>query len=139
MYPKLVFHFAFQDCDGDTPLHDAISGQNLAMVELLLSDRADLTITNSLGHNCLHHGALSNVCLIVLAGEKKDYVAKMKLPPFVHFDWNSCGECKKFLSGKALNTASLVSKPINSIWEIGCGWSIEIHNPVSEAGNDFEF
>uniref|UniRef100_A0A0V0J875 MIB/HERC2 domain-containing protein n=1 Tax=Schistocephalus solidus TaxID=70667 RepID=A0A0V0J875_SCHSO len=49
---------SLQDCDGDTPLHDAISGQNLAMVELLLSDRADLTITNSLGHNCLHHGAL---------------------------------------------------------------------------------
>ncbi|BHF68253.1 Contactin-3 [Sparganum proliferum] len=49
---------SLQDCDGDTPLHDAISGQNMAMVELLLSDRADLTITNSLGHNCLHHGAL---------------------------------------------------------------------------------
>ncbi|VDL90683.1 unnamed protein product [Schistocephalus solidus] len=50
-----------KDCDGDTPLHDAISGQNLAMVELLLSDRADLTITNSLGHNCLHHGALVEI------------------------------------------------------------------------------
>ncbi|VDD78351.1 unnamed protein product [Mesocestoides corti] len=46
------------DCDGDTPLHDAVSGENLAMVELLLANRADLAITNSLGHNCLHHAAM---------------------------------------------------------------------------------
>uniref|UniRef100_A0A5K3G412 ANK_REP_REGION domain-containing protein n=1 Tax=Mesocestoides corti TaxID=53468 RepID=A0A5K3G412_MESCO len=28
------------------------------MVELLLANRADLAITNSLGHNCLHHAAM---------------------------------------------------------------------------------
>ncbi|KAL5107408.1 E3 ubiquitin-protein ligase mind-bomb [Taenia crassiceps] len=49
---------SLQDCDGDTPLHDAVSGENLAMVELLLANRADLAITNSLGHNCLHHAAM---------------------------------------------------------------------------------
>ncbi|KAM3187605.1 hypothetical protein ACTXT7_001953 [Hymenolepis weldensis] len=50
--------FPKPDCDGDTPLHDAVSGENLAMVELLLANRADLAITNSLAHNCLHHAAM---------------------------------------------------------------------------------
>ncbi|TPP59041.1 E3 ubiquitin-protein ligase mind-bomb [Fasciola gigantica] len=43
-----------EDCDGDSPLHDAIAGLNLRIVELLLQHNADLTITNNSGQNPLH-------------------------------------------------------------------------------------
>ncbi|VDP35446.1 unnamed protein product [Schistosoma margrebowiei] len=42
------------DCDGDTPLHDAISSQNTTLVELLLRHNPDLTILNNAGQNSLH-------------------------------------------------------------------------------------
>ncbi|KER21693.1 hypothetical protein T265_15031, partial [Opisthorchis viverrini] len=49
---------SLQDCDGDTPLHDAIAGQNARLVELLLRHNADLTITNNSGQNPLHYATV---------------------------------------------------------------------------------
>lgn len=47
-----------QDCEGDTPLHDAISKKRDDMVSLLLEHGADMTLTNSDGFNALHQAAL---------------------------------------------------------------------------------
>ncbi|KAA3679404.1 uncharacterized protein DEA37_0010633 [Paragonimus westermani] len=46
------------DCDGDTPLHDAIAGQDVRLVELLLKHNPDLTITNNSGQNPLHYATV---------------------------------------------------------------------------------
>ncbi|KAL3308607.1 hypothetical protein Ciccas_012858, partial [Cichlidogyrus casuarinus] len=47
------------DCDGDTPLHDAIAVQaSLDMIKVLLRYHSDLTISNNAGQNPIHHAAL---------------------------------------------------------------------------------
>lgn len=48
----------FQDSEGDTPLHDAISKKRDDMLSVLLESGADVTITNNNGFNALHHAAL---------------------------------------------------------------------------------
>lgn len=48
----------FQDCEGDTPLHDAISKKRDDILSLLLEYNADITLTNNNGFNALHHAAL---------------------------------------------------------------------------------
>lgn len=48
----------FQDLEGDTPLHDAISKKRDDMLTLLLDHSADITLTNNNGFNALHHAAL---------------------------------------------------------------------------------
>lgn len=48
----------FQDLEGDTPLHDAISKKRDDMLTLLLDHNADITLTNNNGFNALHHAAL---------------------------------------------------------------------------------
>ena len=48
----------FQDSEGDTPLHDAISKKRDDMLSLLLDHSADIMITNNNGFNALHHAAL---------------------------------------------------------------------------------
>jgi len=48
----------FQDSEGDTPLHDAISKKRDDMLTLLLEHGADMSITNNNGFNTLHHAAL---------------------------------------------------------------------------------
>ena len=49
----------FQDSEGDTPLHDAISKKRDDMLALLLEhNMADIMITNNNGFNALHHAAL---------------------------------------------------------------------------------
>ena len=51
--------FYFQDSEGDTPLHDAISKKRDDMLALLLEhNMADIMITNNNGFNALHHAAL---------------------------------------------------------------------------------
>lgn len=50
--------FFFQDSEGDTPLHDAISKKRDDMLSVLLEAGADVTITNNNGFNALHHAAL---------------------------------------------------------------------------------
>lgn len=50
--------FSFQDSEGDTPLHDAISKKRDDMLSVLLEAGADVTITNNNGFNALHHAAL---------------------------------------------------------------------------------
>ncbi|CAH8870153.1 unnamed protein product [Trichobilharzia szidati] len=47
-----------QDCDGDTPLHDAVSSQHTGLVRLLLRHNPDLTILNNSGQNVLHCAAV---------------------------------------------------------------------------------
>lgn len=49
---------AFQDSEGDTPLHDAISKKRDDMLTLLLDHNADIMLTNNNGFNALHHAAL---------------------------------------------------------------------------------
>ncbi|CAH8460893.1 unnamed protein product [Dicrocoelium dendriticum] len=56
---------SLQDCDGDTPLHDAIAGQDERLVELLLKHNADLTITNNSGQNPLHYAVIQGEAKIV--------------------------------------------------------------------------
>jgi len=48
----------FQDSEGDTPLHDAISKKRDDILAVLLEAGADVTITNNNGFNALHHAAL---------------------------------------------------------------------------------
>lgn len=48
----------FQDAEGDTPLHDAISKKRDDMLAVLLDHAADITRTNNTGFNALHHAAL---------------------------------------------------------------------------------
>lgn len=48
----------FQDCEGDTPLHDAISKKRDDIVTMLLDANADVTLANNNGFNALHHSAL---------------------------------------------------------------------------------
>lgn len=48
----------FQDSEGDTPLHDAISKKRDDMLTLLLDNGADICLTNNNGFNALHHAAL---------------------------------------------------------------------------------
>lgn len=48
----------FQDAEGDTPLHDAISKKRDDILALLLDHAADITLTNNDGFNALHHAAL---------------------------------------------------------------------------------
>lgn len=50
--------FWFQDSEGDTPLHDAISKKRDDILAVLLEAGADVTITNNNGFNALHHAAL---------------------------------------------------------------------------------
>ena len=47
-----------QDCDGDTPLHDAITKKRDDILTLLLKHNSDITLTNNSGFNALHHAAL---------------------------------------------------------------------------------
>ena len=47
-----------QDCEGDTPIHDAISKKRDDMLSLLLDHNADITLANNNGFNALHHAAL---------------------------------------------------------------------------------
>ncbi len=54
----LLLQFFFQDSEGDTPLHDAISKKRDDMLALLLERNADIMITNNNGFNALHHAAL---------------------------------------------------------------------------------
>ena len=49
---------AFQDSEGDTPLHDAISKKRDDMLSLLPDHHADIMITNNNGFNAIHHAAL---------------------------------------------------------------------------------
>lgn len=51
-------YILFQDSEGDTPLHDAISKKRDDMLSVLLESGADVTITNNNGFNALHHAAL---------------------------------------------------------------------------------
>jgi E3 ubiquitin-protein ligase mind-bomb len=53
-----MFLFCFQDSEGDTALHDAISKKRDDMLSLLLDHSADIMITNNNGFNALHHAAL---------------------------------------------------------------------------------
>lgn len=55
---SLRLFFCFQDSEGDTPLHDAISKKRDDMLTLLLDHNADITLTNNNGFNALHHAAL---------------------------------------------------------------------------------
>lgn len=55
---ELGCHVSLQDSEGDTPLHDAISKCSDTLVEILLDANADLSLTNSLGFNCIQHAAL---------------------------------------------------------------------------------
>lgn len=48
----------WQDSEGDTPLHDAISKKRDDMLTLLLDHQADVTLSNNNGFNALHHAAL---------------------------------------------------------------------------------
>ncbi|CAH2066949.1 unnamed protein product, partial [Iphiclides podalirius] len=48
----------FDDSEGDTPLHDAISKKRDDILTLLLDHGADMTRTNNNGFNALHHAAL---------------------------------------------------------------------------------
>ena len=48
----------FQDSEGDTPLHVAISKKRYDILAVLLEAGADVTITNNNGFNALHHAAL---------------------------------------------------------------------------------
>ncbi|CAG0882641.1 unnamed protein product [Cyprideis torosa] len=50
--------FCWQDSEGDTPLHDAVSKKRDDMLDLLLEAGADITINNNHGFNVLHHAAL---------------------------------------------------------------------------------
>lgn len=54
----LIWVHWFQDSEGDTPLHDAISKKRDDMLSLLLEHGADMTLTNNNGFNALHHAAL---------------------------------------------------------------------------------
>lgn len=62
--PKKLFSrenplfLGFQDAEGDTPLHDAISKKRDDILALLLDHAADITLTNNDGFNALHHAAL---------------------------------------------------------------------------------
>lgn len=55
---KRKLFLRFQDSEGDTPLHDAISKKRDDMLALLLDHAADITLTNNNGFNALHHAAL---------------------------------------------------------------------------------
>lgn len=55
---ELILFFLFQDSEGDTPLHDAISKKRDDMLTLLLDHNADIMLTNNNGFNALHHAAL---------------------------------------------------------------------------------
>lgn len=48
----------YQDTEGDSPLHDAISKKRDDMVSMLLEANADVTVANNNGFNALHHAAL---------------------------------------------------------------------------------
>ena len=48
----------FQDSEGDTALHDAISKKRDDILSLLLDHNADVSVTNNNGFNALHHAAL---------------------------------------------------------------------------------
>ncbi len=48
----------FQDSEGDTALHDAISKKRDDILSLLLDNNADICVTNNNGFNALHHAAL---------------------------------------------------------------------------------
>ena len=50
--------FTFQDSFGDTPLHDAITKEEDEIIQLLLQFKADISVKNNKGFNCLHHAAL---------------------------------------------------------------------------------
>lgn len=48
-----------QDSYGDTALHDAISKENLEILDLLINiPEIDFTLKNKRGFNVLHHAAL---------------------------------------------------------------------------------
>jgi hypothetical protein len=50
--------WCWQDSEGDTPLHDAISKKRDDMLTLLLDHNADIMLTNNNGFNALHNAAL---------------------------------------------------------------------------------
>ncbi|UJR29791.1 hypothetical protein I4U23_017337 [Adineta vaga] len=58
-------HHGIQDCQGDTPLHDAISNKHDELIHLLLEYNVDTSIRNKHGFNSIHHSALHS-CLIAL-------------------------------------------------------------------------
>lgn len=58
VYHCVILSSGFQDSEGDTPLHDAISKKRDDMLALLLEHQADITVTNNNGFNALHHAAL---------------------------------------------------------------------------------
>lgn len=59
LFPReLTNSWFFQDSEGDTPLHDAISKKRDDILAVLLEAGADVTITNNNGFNALHHAAL---------------------------------------------------------------------------------
>jgi E3 ubiquitin-protein ligase mind-bomb len=55
---EMACHVSIQDCEGDTPLHDAISKSCQTLVHILLDANADLSLTNTFGFNCVQHAAL---------------------------------------------------------------------------------
>ncbi|CAG9825199.1 unnamed protein product [Phaedon cochleariae] len=75
-----ILSLRFQDLEGDTPLHDAISKKRDDMLTLLLDHNADITLTNNNGFNALHHAALRgnpSSDLTRLESNKSEYVMPM--------------------------------------------------------------
>ena len=59
MPPRIWFIFCtIQDFAGDSPLHDAITKGKDDIVKQLVESKADITVRNMRGFNCLHHAAL---------------------------------------------------------------------------------
>lgn len=48
----------YQDSEGDTPLHDAVSKKRDDILAILLDHNADVALCNNNGFNVLHHAAL---------------------------------------------------------------------------------
>lgn len=58
LYNMDLCAWCWQDSEGDTPLHDAISKKRDDMLTLLLDHNADIMLTNNNGFNALHNAAL---------------------------------------------------------------------------------
>ena len=56
LYAKIPL--ALQDSEGDTPLHDAITKRRDDVVKLLIDFKAEVSLANNNGFNCMHHAAL---------------------------------------------------------------------------------
>jgi len=80
--------------DGETPLHSAVDGNNVADVKLLLKKNAEVNIQNSFGNTPLHISTLEGLCdisqLFIDSGCNKNLTNRegktpLDLEPFPYF------------------------------------------------------